>query len=570
MARQVFLGQTLKRLRNERGLTQVKMAKALGISPSYLNLIEHNRRSLTPALRARLVEDFGLELDSLSGAREARLRDELAEVFGDPLFLGRVLSDVRFVELVASAPEFCHAIVSLYQAYRSLKTDHETLSERLTDDPYLSETSHQLLTLLTSVRSFAEILQDNAGLSEDKRRDFAGVLVAESERLTELVRGLFEFIGDGGLGSATAADLPRDEVNETLQSEGNYFPALEDAAEDLRREVLGGGDEPNLTFDVLVRFAKARFGLAVTLGETAAPPDGSAGDGLTGDGLTGDGLSGDIMADPERGLAASLWRFDRKAGAIFFDNSLAPASRRFQLARLLALEAEPALVETLLSEAGLSSLQAEDLYRYGLGGYLAAALLMPYAAFREAAIACRYDIDRLARRFGGSFEQVAHRLTTLQRPGAEGIPFHLVTADVAGNILKRFSASGLTLPRFGGLCPRWVLHEAFATPDRVCRQLVELPDAARFLFIAKAIPRPGRGYGDRGGSVSVMLGCDTTYGKLTVYGDDLVFDGPAGYRPIGLNCRHCPRPDCRQRALPWVGAGPAGHSHGVTDKGAPR
>ena len=87
--------------------------------------------------------------------------------------------------------------------------------------------------------------------------------------------------------------------------------------------------------------------------------------------------------------------------------------------------------------------------------------MMPYDRFLEAANEDRYDIDILRNRFGVSFEQVCHRLTTLRRPGAEGVPFHFIRVDIAGNISKRFSASGIHIARFGAACPRWNVYAAF-------------------------------------------------------------------------------------------------------------
>ena len=109
----------------------------------------------------------------------------------------------------------------------------------------------------------------------------------------------------------------------------------------------------------------------------------------------------------------------------------------------------------------------------------------------EAARQERYDIDLLGHRFRCSFEQVCHRLTTLRRPGAEGVPFHFVRVDVAGNISKRFAGASFPFSRFGGSCPRWIVHEAFGTPGLVRTQIARLPDGATFFCIARTVERPG-------------------------------------------------------------------------------
>jgi len=194
------------------------------------------------------------------------------------------------------------------------------------------------------------------------------------------------------------------------------------------------------------------------------------------------------------------------------------------------------------SEAGRAR-AAEALISYG-----AAALLFPYDRFLEDARIFRHDIELLQQRYAASWEQICHRLTTLRRPGAEGIPFHLLRTDIAGNISKRFSASGLQLPRYGGACPRWVVHEAYMAPDRVIPQFVRLPDSSEYLFVARALRSGAGGYGVPRSVHSVMIGCDTAFAHDVVYADRLSLDRPDSAVPVGIGCRQCPRNDCAQRA----------------------
>ena len=136
-------------------------------------------------------------------------------------------------------------------------------------------------------------------------------------------------------------------------------------------------------------------------------------------------------------------------------------SRKFQLAVQLAISSNGELLDRLVAKAKLSSPEAEKLLRIGLAGYFAGAVLMPYDAFLASAKELRYDIEILQNRFGVSFEQVCHRLTTLQRRAARGVPFFFIRIDHAGNISKRLSGAGFHFARFGGACPRWVIHDAF-------------------------------------------------------------------------------------------------------------
>ena len=138
-----------------------------------------------------------------------------------------------------------------------------------------------------------------------------------------------------------------------------------------------------------------------------------------------------------------------------------------------------------MTDAAPSTPEAGMLLRIGLLNYVAGGLLMPYAAFLSAAAALRHDMEAVASRFGVSFEQACHRLSTLQRVGARGVPFFFLRVDPAGNVSKRFSAAGFPFARFGGSCPRWVVHTAFAQPGTVHVQIAELPDGAAFLCFAR-------------------------------------------------------------------------------------
>jgi predicted transcriptional regulator len=180
---------------------------------------------------------------------------------------------------------------------------------------------------------------------------------------------------------------------------------------------------------------------------------------------------------------------------------------------------------------------------------------MPYGRFLAAARATRYDIDILQHRFGVSFEQVCHRLTTLRRTGDEGVPFHLIRVDIAGNISKRFSASGIHIARFGAACPRWNVYDAFATPGMLRVQVSRMPEGQTFFCVARTIQPAGRitrrgGLPHRAGQLSIGLGCPVQHARELVYSDGLNLDDPEIVTPIGVSCRTCPRDDCSDRAMP--------------------
>ena len=174
---------------------------------------------------------------------------------------------------------------------------------------------------------------------------------------------------------------------------------------------------------------------------------------------------------------------------------------------------------------------------------------MPYEQFLSAARGARYDIEVLESRFGSSYEQVCHRLTSLNRPGNQGLHFFMVRIDKAGNVSKRFSAAGFHFARFGGACPRWNLHDAFRTPRVINTQVVEMPDGARYFSISRTVSKPGRGFATPPQEFAIGLGCDLSNAESLVYADGFHLENTNAV-PIGINCRLCERLDCNQRAFP--------------------
>lgn len=303
------------------------------------------------------------------------------------------------------------------------------------------------------------------------------------------------FVAGGG------ARLPWEAVRDWFHEAGNYIDPLDRAAEALSTEA------PDFAL------ALANHGIAV--GEDA---------------------------DEDAPLA----RFD---GARLTINASVPVeSRRFLIAHRLAATAFAQEIEGIVSGAALASGEARRLLAIGLANYAAGALVMPYATFRAAARAVRHDIDRLSRRFAVSFEQACHRLSTLQRPGAEGVPFYFCRVDMAGNITKRHSATRLQFARFGGACPLWHVHEAVAIPDRILVQHAETPDGVRYMSMAKGLVKPAGRFDRIARRYAVVLGCEAVHAADFVYADAV--DPKGAPTPIGISCRLCPRDDCDQRAFP--------------------
>jgi hypothetical protein len=231
------------------------------------------------------------------------------------------------------------------------------------------------------------------------------------------------------------------------------------------------------------------------------------------------------------------------------------ASRTFQLAHQIAFLAARSQIERIVGGGKLTTPEADALARTALANYFAAAVMMPYQRFQEAARRTRHDLSVLQHRFGVSFEQACHRLTTLHRPGHEGIPFHLLRVDIAGNISKRFSASGLSIARFGTACPRWNVYDAFATPGMIRVQVSRMPEGQTYFCLARTVRPPGRattrgGLTERGRLLAIGLGCEVRHAREIIYSDGLHLEEEQIVTPIGTSCRICPRMDCADRASP--------------------
>ena len=247
---------------------------------------------------------------------------------------------------------------------------------------------------------------------------------------------------------------------------------------------------------------------------------------------------------------APLRRFDPETRVLTLSARAAPETRAFQLLLQLALLKQDALLEATLDLARFQSGEARAIAKIGLANYFAGAALMPYGAVLAAAQETRHDLERLSQRFGASIEQVAHRLSTLQRPGAKGIPFFFVRVDQAGTITKRHSATRLQFARFGGACPLWNVHRAFETPGRFLRQLAETPDGVRYISIARDVSKPGGSYGAPVRRFAIALGCEVTHADAIVYADGLDVSERQSFEPIGISCRICERVNCHQRSVP--------------------
>jgi len=246
----------------------------------------------------------------------------------------------------------------------------------------------------------------------------------------------------------------------------------------------------------------------------------------------------------------TLRAYDPATKTLTLSRRAAEGTRNFQLLMQLALLTRADLLEATLDLARFQTPEARDIAKIGLANYFAGAALMPYGRFLSAARETRHDLERLSERFGASLEQVAHRLSTLQRPGEKGIPFFFVRVDPAGTITKRHSATTLQFARYGGACPLWNVHRAFETPGRWLRQMAETPDGVRYFCLARDVTKPAGAFDAPTRRYAIGLGCEVRHAGALVYADHLDRDRAEAFEPIGISCRICERKTCHQRAVP--------------------
>ncbi len=486
-----LIGMRLRERRKTLGITQVELARRLDISPSYLNLIERNKRGIAGRLLNAVVAELGMQLKDIDGSNERHLVNELEELTADPLMAALDLTPRGAIELMGRYPQWARALIVAYRALQEKTTAVTALSDRLNHDPFLGDAVHKMLTNIAALRSTSDILASVDNIETDQLNRFHSILSQESTRLSEVGESLAAFFDQSHSEAQTVG--PVEEVDGFLREHNNYFSNLEQAAETQRLKLTK---------------------------ET-------------------------IPSDQE--LVAFLHKHGQKDSQINPEDRT--ESRRFKLAnRVATLMLGDEIEHTLDSFAGSITDTARRRLRLVLSAYSAAAILMPYEQFLIDAQTLKYDIERLQRRYYSSFEQTCHRLSSMRRPGNEGIPFAFVRAGPAGHISKRLELPRLSLPRYGAACPLWILYRAFLRPERLTRQFVEFPNGDQFLFIAKAIPKGGFGFDQPRNYMSVMLACDVIHGDKTIYDQSPELTHSRSAEPVGPNCRICTRSDCRHRA----------------------
>lgn len=500
-------------------LSQAALARAVGISPSYLNLIEANKRQVGGSLLQRIAAELDMDIGDLTGDAEHRLIHELVEAFSDPVLANERFGIEQARTLVATSPQMAAIIARLYRGYETAMNSADAYADRLRADPLLSQLLHQVMSGITAIRSGAEILESVPDLSAEERQRFVGSINRETRSLSSVARNLIGQF-DQTSSSASFASARR-EVDDMIFAAQNHFPLLEAAASERRSAIDAEGAFGEETMMLILE--------------------------------KDHGIHVQRSAENNSGKA---FGYDSSEKNLWFRNTVPLSTRRFQMARLIAELSCVNVLEDALKTVPLSSDTARRGARRYLSAYIAGAILFPYDDLLADALALRYDVDALSERYNASFEQIAHRLVTLRRTGSAGVPFGFLRADPAGRLSKHFPLPGLLLPNRGHACPLWAIYTAFRTPGQIVRQISRFADGSRFLFIAKSVSRRSSGFADHTPPHSILLATDVLHADQTVYADGLDLGDSRFDVPVGPSCRLCTRPDCGSRQEnPWSPGG---------------
>lgn len=226
-----ILGARIRQRRRELGISQIELARQIGISPSYMNLIEWNKRPIAGNLLRRIAETLQLTVDQLDGASERRLMEALLELAGQPSLQPLGIEKNHTGEFIGRFPGWARGIAALARSEREATERARTLSDRLSNDPFLGEAVHRMLTRIAAIRSAVEILTDYDDLPADRRERFFQIVREESNVLSDVGQALATY-----LDKADEADrilTPVDEVEALFDRRDNRFAEIEAAAEPL-------------------------------------------------------------------------------------------------------------------------------------------------------------------------------------------------------------------------------------------------------------------------------------------------------------------------------------------------
>ena len=446
------IGPKIKAFRRQLGLQANKLSEQLGISPSYLNLIESGKRKIDGDLLLKVCEELKIELTDLTNKSDLNLANNLSELLGDELFEDLDILGPEVQDLVNTNPKIARALIKLGDNYKQ-----------------------------------------------------------KGQEIVSKVENISGKIIDG-----RKTSFPGEVVSDFLQENKNYFSKLEKFADDIFNRIQINN---RATYMALCNFLKTEYGVKVK----------------------------DVLPEDGKPFSKIYYKSQKE---LHLSDYVALETKKLYAAAQIAQEGAMVVIENYLSEFKFPSEESKKLTKVALLNYCGAAILMPYKLFHQECIKQKYDLELLQNTFACTFEQIAHRVTCLQDPKLPGIPFHFLRVDVAGNISKRFSLSGIEIPRYGGACPRWNVYSAFSRPGVIQAAVSKMSNGEKYVCIARTVEKGVGRYGKKKSILSIGLGCQAKYAKDFVYTENLDLNDKKTEIPIGVSCRTCDRLDCSQRAFP--------------------
>ena len=446
------IGPKIKAFRRQLGIQANKLSEQIGISASYLNLIESGKRNVDSNLIIKICSELRINVSDLTSKSDLNLENDISELLSDEIFEDLDILGPEVKDLVASNPKMAKALIKLGDNFK--QKDHDIVNK----------------------------VENISGKIIDSRR----------------------------------AAFPGEVIADFLQENKNYFPKLEEFANDIFQEVK----QNNRTrYIALCEFLKRKYGVQVK----------------------------DVI--PEEGKPFSKI-YKEKEKVLLLSDYISLETKKLYAAAQIAHIGAKDQINFYLSNFKFPSNEAKELSRIALLNYCGAAILMPYELFHKECKNLKYDLELLQNTFATSFEQVAHRVTCLQDPKLPGIPFHFLRVDVAGNISKRLSLSGIEIPRYGGACPRWNVYSAYSRPGVIQAAVSKMSNGEKYVCIARTVEKGVGRYGQKKSMLSIGLGCEAKYAKDFIYTENLDLNDKKSELPIGVSCRTCDRLDCSQRAFP--------------------
>ena len=446
------IGPKIKAFRRQLGLQANKLSEQLGISPSYLNLIESGKRKIDGDLLLKVCEELKIELTDLTNKSDLNLANNLSELLGDELFEDLDILGPEVQDLVNTNPKIARALIKLGDNYKQ-----------------------------------------------------------KGQEIVSKVENISGKIIDG-----RKTSFPGEVVSDFLQENKNYFSKLEKFADDIFNRIQINN---RATYMALCDFLKTEYGVKVK----------------------------DVLPEDGKPFSKIYYKSQKE---LHLSDYVALETKKLYAAAQIAQEGAMVVIENYLSEFKFPSEESKKLTKVALLNYCGAAILMPYKLFHQECMKQKYDLELLQNTFACTFEQIAHRVTCLQDPKLPGIPFHFLRVDVAGNISKRFSLSGIEIPRYGGACPRWNVYSAFSRPGVIQAAVSKMSNGEKYVCIARTVEKGVGRYGNKKSILSIGLGCQAKYAKDFVYTENLDLNDKKTEIPIGVSCRTCDRLDCSQRAFP--------------------